>query len=677
MRLSTALASLVTTSLIGTLLATAPTGSASAATPAGPGAAAASDARVRVSGDLLSTAVERRGDRQWHAVQVADRVLPVSGEALETITPGSRVSLDVAVPQLVADAAEDGRTLRIPAPVGTPSTHRLDPGDVDAASDTTPSPLGSDLGRATADAALAPDAPELEVTEVVAAVAPAAATYTPATRRITYVAVTPRGLTREPVSTATATGQVASVDSFWRDNSRSTLQVGAPTVRAQYTSVHSCSSAGPFDYWAEAAERLGWTWADNASLVVNLPRSAARAGCGYGYGTIGSGPNDGGMLSVADTDWPVLAHELGHNMSLGHANWLVCPGRTDARLVDDWWPSDCTEYEYEDGFDVMSYSGPSEAAMLSTPQALRVGTLEAAAAVTVGPGTTSVTLAPLSGRTGVRAARVTNSVTGTTYYVEYRTASGRDAHTPTAAVPGVRVLRYNGLSGASVLLDPTPGTAPDADGVLAAGRTFSSHDGRIKVTTVSTSSSDAVVRISNNATLRLFTNTAVPRITGTKGVGKKLTTSNGAWSPTPTSYTYRWKRNGVAITGATARTYTPRTADAGRYLTVTVRARRAGYKNKPATSYRVGIPMHSTTRPYISGTPAAGRTLTARVGAWTPRPSSYRYRWYRNGTRITGATAKTYTVRRIDRGKRIKARATARRTGYVSGSAITYSRLIR
>ncbi len=183
--------------------------------------------------------------------------------------------------------------------------------------------------------------------------------------------------------------------------------------------------------------------------------------------------------------------------------------------------------------------------------------------------------------------------------------------------------------------------------------------------------------ISYNATLRTFTNKAVPKITGTKGVGKKLTTSNGSWSPTPTSYTYRWKRNGVAIAGATRRTYTPTKADAGRYIKVTVTARRAGYKNKPSTSYRVGIPMHFTTRPYISGTPAVGRTLTARVGTWTPKPTSYRYRWYRNGVPITGATAKTYTVKRIDRGKRIKVRVGVRRTGYVSGSAITYSKLIR
>lgn len=674
MRRSTAFASLVATSLVGALLASAP---AQSATPAAPDASTATDARIRVSGDLLSTAVERRGERQWHAVRVDDRVLPVSGETLDTIQPGSRVSLDVAVPQQVVDAAEDGRTLRIPGPVGAPSTHDLDPGDVDAASDNTPSPLGSALGRATAAAVLAPDSPELAVTEVVATAAPAAATYTPATRTITYVAVTPKGLTREPVTTATATGQVASTDSYWQDNSRSTLQIGAPTMRAQYTSVHSCSTASPFDYWSEAADRLGWSWVDNASLVLNFPRSAMGAGCGYGYGTLGSGPNDGGMLSVSDTAWPVLAHELGHNMSFGHANWLVCAGRTDSRLVDDWWPSDCTEYEYEDGFDVMSFSGPSSAAMLSTPQALKVGTLENAAAVTVGAGTTSVTLKPLAGRTGIRAAKVTNSITGTTYYVEYRTASGRDAYTPTAAVPGVRVLRYNGLSGASVLLDPTPNSAPDANGVLTAGRTFSSHDGRVKVTTVSTSSSQAVVTISYNATLRLFTNTAVPKITGTRGVGKKLTTSNGSWSPTPTSYGYRWFRNGVAITGATARTYTPKTADAGRYLKVRVTAKRAGYKNKPSTSYRVGIPMHFTTRPYISGTPAVGRTLTARVGAWTPKPSSYRYRWYRNGVPITGATAKTYTVKRIDRGKRIKARVGALRTGYVSGSAITYSKLIR
>ncbi len=668
MRATTPFVLTASAALVAALLAPAPAQSATPPPATPTGTTASDDARVRVSGSLLSTAVERRGDRQWHAVRTNDGLVPVAGAALDAITPGSRVTLDVAVPQYVVDAAEAGRTLRIPSAAGGPTTHDLDPADVAAATDDSPASLGSDLGEATAEASVAPDTPDLEVAAVVSTATPAPATYTPATRKITYVAVTPRGLTREPVTTGTARAQVAAADGYWRDNSRSTLRVGEPTMRPQYTSSHSCASAGPFDYWNEAMDRLGWAWEDNSSLVLNFPMSAAGAGCGYGFGVIGLSPNDGGLITVSDTAWPVLAHEIGHNISLYHANWLTCPGRTDVALVDGWWPEDCQEWEYEDGFDIMSYSDRVAGPMLATPQALRLGTLESA--TTAGNGTTTVTLRPLSGGTGVRAAVATHPVTREKYYVEYRTASGRDTTNPTSQVPGVRVLRIS-PTGASVLLDPTPNEYPDANAALAPGKTLSSHDGRIKVTTVSTTASQAVVTITNSATLPPFVVKTKPAITGSRGVGKKLTATKGTWSPTPSGYSYQWRRNGTAISGARASTYTPKTADAGRYLTVTVTPRRTGYTSTSATSARVGIPIYPTTRPYLRGTARAGRTMTVMVGAWTPRPTSYRYQWYRNNVAIKGATAKTYKLRSTDRGARVHAKVFAQRSGYKTGQRYT------
>ena len=68
------------------------------------------------------------------------------------------------------------------------------------------------------------------------------------------------------------------------------------------------------------------------------------------------------------------------------------------------------------------------------------------------------------------------------------------------------------------------------------------------------------------------------------------------WSPTPSSYGYRWKRNGVSISGAWKSTYTPNTADAGRYLSVTVTPRRTGYTSSGVTSSRTGIPIYATVK---------------------------------------------------------------------------------
>ena len=48
--------------------------------------------------------------------------------------------------------------------------------------------------------------------------------------------------------------------------------------------------------------------------------------------------------------------------------------------------------------------------------------------------------------------------------------------------------------------------------------------------------------------------------------------------------TYQWKRNGVAITGATAATYKLVAADAGKRITVTVIGRKSGYRTVAKTS---------------------------------------------------------------------------------------------
>lgn len=64
-------------------------------------------------------------------------------------------------------------------------------------------------------------------------------------------------------------------------------------------------------------------------------------------------------------------------------------------------------------------------------------------------------------------------------------------------------------------------------------------------------------------------NITLPFITGTVAEGQILTVSNGGWIDVDT-FSYQWKRGGVAITGATEKTYTAATADHGTALTCDV-----------------------------------------------------------------------------------------------------------
>lgn len=68
------------------------------------------------------------------------------------------------------------------------------------------------------------------------------------------------------------------------------------------------------------------------------------------------------------------------------------------------------------------------------------------------------------------------------------------------------------------------------------------------------------------------TNSVKPSISGTPQVGVELTAFEGVWANEPTSFTYAWKNGGVAINGATAKTYTPVVGDVGDTITVTVTA---------------------------------------------------------------------------------------------------------
>jgi len=163
---------------------------------------------------------------------------------------------------------------------------------------------------------------------------------------------------------------------------------------------------------------------------------------------------------------------------------------------------------------------------------------------------------------------------------------------------------------------------------------------------------------------------ATPTIAGTTVVGEKLTAKVGTWQPTPTAFTYQWYRSGTAISGATGKTYTLKAADRGKKMTVKVTATRAGYESlartSAATGYVKGVLTPAT--PTVSGTVKVGKTLTAKVGTWKPSGVTFTYRWYRNGTAISGATGKTYVVKKADKGARLHVRVTGSLNGYVTVS---------
>lgn len=162
-------------------------------------------------------------------------------------------------------------------------------------------------------------------------------------------------------------------------------------------------------------------------------------------------------------------------------------------------------------------------------------------------------------------------------------------------------------------------------------------------------------------------NQTLPVITGSAIQGQTLSCSTGTWTASPTSFAYQWRRNGVAVSGATASTYLLTNTDAGSVMTCTVTATNAG-GSASATSNATGtvIPLApvNTVVPTISGSPSEASTLSVTSnGTWTNNPASYAYQWLRNGVAIAGATASTYLLVTADVGTDVSCRVTATNAG--------------
>lgn len=170
-------------------------------------------------------------------------------------------------------------------------------------------------------------------------------------------------------------------------------------------------------------------------------------------------------------------------------------------------------------------------------------------------------------------------------------------------------------------------------------------------------------------------NTKAPAISGTPKVGSTLTASPGSWDPAGATLAYQWLQDGVAISGATTSTLTPKRAQTGRSITVRVTASSVGYPATSATSTATPAvasrALASTTAPSISGEARVGGTLSASPGAWAPAPDSVRYQWRSGRIPVAGATGPTLAVEPALVGKPVSVAVTAGRTGYRSVTEVS------
>ncbi len=169
-----------------------------------------------------------------------------------------------------------------------------------------------------------------------------------------------------------------------------------------------------------------------------------------------------------------------------------------------------------------------------------------------------------------------------------------------------------------------------------------------------------------------------PNMSGTVRVGGTVTCRPGSWQYA-TSFSYRWLRDGKAITGAARTTYRVPESDYLHKLSCQVTGHNQvaiGRAASASHSIAAGPALKVTTRPTLSGVSRVGKRLTVSTGRWSPTATAIRYHWRRDGRLISGATKKTYVGRKRDRNHRISCTVRASRDGWITGRFTTRARVV-
>lgn len=330
--------------------------------------------------------------------------------------------------------------------------------------------------------------------------------------RSVYVAiVSPAGYALEDNANTVASVQanLAAASSYWSSQTGGAVHFEFGGTVGKYVSEHPCGETK--EMWNEAIERFADQGVDVVGpgryLMLVAPAGASETDdCDYGYGTLGALDAAWNATFVSDSNQSLYAHELGHNLGLAHASALRCTGVQDGVWDGTGYGAACARWRYEDLLDVMGYSGETYGeGNLNAPHLDDLGIDRTAIRAVAGPAT--VTIPPLSETSAAgRGLRLTDT-NGETYYVEYRTATGRDAvATVNAWRPSMGVLLYReDPSGyrrhGSYHLDATPQASDsfDYDRALRPGATFTTGTGTLTVTTISQDADGAVVAIAGGA----------------------------------------------------------------------------------------------------------------------------------------------------------------------------------
>ena len=501
---------------------------------------------------------------------------------------------------------------------------------------------------------------------------------------------------------------VDQANTYWRSQTENKVGFELTAVSEWYKSAYNCDVADPNNFvnlvteaGAVAYSELGYRDAFNNHLVLIFPSGSACGGAA-GTGTIGYSANSGGGLWVIGTQSPsekqTLTHELGHNLSLGHANWLDCASSSpNPGFFGD---TGCTEYAYGAAGDVMGYGeSTSSGGSLSSAQAIRSNLWSSTSYAVAPQGTTVHTINALSTGSGKRAV-VIEDAEGTNYFVEFRNNAGIDgsfsgvgcpapvggAGYCAPSAPSVEIQRL-GLQNIGWYFKGLDGDDSQLIGRTVSGTRLVGYDvgqsfsaGGVTVTVTAITATQATVSVTRPSVtaqpgyVSVFCNLCTPG--NDFYVGDTLTGMlDFEW--VADSYVFQWYRSGAAISGATSQSYTLTTADLGKNMSVRVTSVTAGSPNYTDTDPYAGAPYvygPVMQGQLVEGTAAINANalpFTATLASWFTPGTTFTYQWKRNGANIVGATLATYAPVAADNGALLSLAVTGKKLGYTNVTAVS------
>lgn len=388
-------------------------------------------------------------------------------------------------------------------------------------------------------------------------------------------------------------------------------------------------------------------------VVVLVPDECETGG--VGKASVGSSLASGGV-SVTSLEKTygesTLAHELGHNFGLDHSGAETCD-----------FSDDCRADEYADLYDVMGRATYGSTPALNSPHRDDLGLLTTDEGSTLelpldqAEVTRTVTLRPRSDSSGLRTLRVVEPETLDSWYVDYRSGTGRDTTAGYRAYPdyppGVTVmsagLRTSYLWGASGHRQPKS---------WASGTTFVNPAGTIEVRVDAVdpgTSATVTVSLSSDAPPLQVPDTVV--VSGQPRVDSYLQLDRSGWPP-EADLRFDWLVDGRSHDIFDRIWVSP--AMRGSTIRLVVHASLPGHRGVVRQSALLGPVTNPVTgtaqiqaQPLRVGQPVTSSVTTLPVNA------ARAHQWYADGEPVSGATGTSFTPTAAQVGRTLTLEVTA------------------